>query len=106
MKTWLSTGKNTNQKLKNDGHPVYTRYPHLSRKMKAEETKTFAWLPTRTVHGRWVWLTDIVKVQYTTISGVDKSVLPKYPYFSKHSKTTTFYETPIDIAQRKLSNED
>lgn len=95
----MNIGKTT-KTTKSDGHPAYTRYPFLRMKYGAERQNMFAWLPTKTVNGNWVWLTKIVKTTYhTTRSQINNSHIGI-------SSETVLYETPDQIAQRILSNEN
>tara|TARA_B100000900_G_C20548270_1_gene703581 strand:+ start:269 stop:517 length:249 start_codon:yes stop_codon:yes gene_type:complete len=74
------------------GHPAYSRYPWLKdrREMSRKVSYHFAWLPTRTLNSKLVWLTKLCKTTYTTRrNGVKKE--------------TWFYETFSEVAQRKLS---
>tara|TARA_B100001093_G_C25924605_1_gene634181 strand:+ start:109 stop:321 length:213 start_codon:yes stop_codon:yes gene_type:complete len=69
-------------------------------KYGAERQNMFAWLPTKTVNGNWVWLTKIVKTTYhTTRSRINNSHIGI-------ASETVLYETPDQIAQRILSNEN
>jgi len=87
------------QQVKFDGHPVFTRYPHLlDREMSYKITKEFAWLPITTLHGRRVWLEPVVKTKFKTTS-MSFSPIPSM-------RKTTFYETLDEVAQRKLSDEN
>ena len=104
MKAWVCTGK-TMKTVKNDGHPVYTRYPFLKMKYYAKRKEFFAWLPKRLLNGKWVWLTKVVKTTYST----RKSIVPERPFLRLNKtvyKQNVFYETPDQIAQRILSNEN
>lgn len=60
-----------------DGHPAYTRYPHLNDPTKPEFTKwqkTFVLLPVKTIGGKRVWLSTLwkrtIKIAWTP---------PRYP---------------------------
>ena len=110
MKAWVCVGKTT-KKAKSeafvdvDGHPAYTRYPFLKMKYYANKEQFFAWLPIRLYNGRWAWFTKVVKTTYAT----RKSVVPERWNILRTKgvyKQNTIYETPDQIAQRILSNEN
>jgi hypothetical protein len=100
----MNSGKSTTQNLKTD-HPAYIRYPFLNVKYGVEREYMFAWLPKKTVSGKWVWLTKILKTTHTT----RRSIVPKPNVWYKKTakfKKTVYYETHYQVAQRVLSNEN
>ena len=114
MKEWVCAGKTT-KKAKSeafvdvDGHPAYTRYPFLKMKHYANRQEFFAWRPIRLYNNEWVWFTKVVKTTYST----RKSVVPERWNILRTKgheglvyKHNTIYETPDQIAQRILSNEN
>jgi hypothetical protein len=92
---------------KKHSHPAYQRYPHLKqhRSTSLDAKKMFAWLPVKTVTGKWAWLETVFKTTFTTINrpmdttGVHES-------HETVKKITHTYETLAETIQRKLSNEN
>lgn len=106
MKTCRSIGKSTMMNKKHS-HPAYQRYPHLKHFefSTSDSKKMFAWLPVKTVTGKWAWFETVFKTTFTTINrpmdttGVHES-------HETVKKITHTYETVDETIQRKLSNEN
>ena len=73
--------------------------------MSVDVKRMFAWLPVKTVTGKWAWLKTVFRKTYTTVNrpmdstGVHES-------HETVKKITHTYETIDETIQRKLSNEN